>query len=41
MPLEIKVESSGEIEKFVIVHDAQRLLLKEKAEKDKAREKAK
>jgi hypothetical protein len=39
-PLEIKVESGGEIEKFVITHDAKRLLVKEKAEKDKAREKA-
>jgi hypothetical protein len=40
VPLEIAVESGGEIEKFVIVHDAQRLLVKEKAEKDAAREKA-
>jgi hypothetical protein len=40
VPLEIEVASSGEIERFVITHDAQRLLVKEKAEKDKAREKA-
>jgi hypothetical protein len=43
VPLEIEVESSLDIERFVITHDAQRLLVKEKAEKaekDKAREKA-
>ncbi|MCX5677160.1 MAG: hypothetical protein NTX87_19400 [Planctomycetota bacterium] len=40
VPLEIEVQSSGEIEKFIITHDAQRQLVKERADKDKAREKA-
>jgi hypothetical protein len=41
VPLEIEVQSSGEIEKFIITHDAQRQLVKERTEKEKATEKVK
>jgi len=37
VPLEIEVQSSGEMEKFIITHDAQRQLVKEKAEKEKSK----
>ena len=41
VPLEIEVQSSGEMEKFIITHDAQRQLVKEQAEKAKTQEKSK